>query len=244
MLADPRSRALVDNFSAQWLELRRLEGAAPVEDVFPEFDGELQLAFKEETERLIDNMIREDRPISDLLTANYSFINERLARHYGIPNIVGNRFRRVTMPANRVGLLSHGSILTVTSQANRTSPVLRGKWVLDNILGCAGSAAAAECRHDAQAGRRGRRAADRPCGAREAPQRRRSAPTATSRMDPWGFALENYDGIGAWRATDGGKPIDTKVGSARRHQDRWSCRRAAGAAGATRTVREDRRQKN
>ena len=135
MLADPRSRALVDNFSAQWLELRRLEGAAPVEDVFPEFDGELRLAFKEETERLIDSMMREDRPIADLLTANYSFINERLARHYGIPNIVGNRFRKVTMPANRVGLLGHGSILTVTSQANRTSPVLRGKWVLDNILG-------------------------------------------------------------------------------------------------------------
>src|SRR4029453_10672532 len=134
-LADARSRALVDNFSAQWLELRRLEGASPVEDVYPEFDGELRLAFKEENERLIDGMMREDRPIGDLLTANYSFINERLARHYGIPNIVGNRFRKVTMPANRVGLLGHGSILTVTSQANRTSPVLRGKWVLNNILG-------------------------------------------------------------------------------------------------------------
>ena len=109
MLSDPRSRALVDNFSAQWLELRRLEGSTPVEDVYPEFDGELRLAFKEETERLIDSMMREDRPIGDLLTANYSFINERLARHYGIPNIVGNRFRKVTMPANRVGLLGQGA---------------------------------------------------------------------------------------------------------------------------------------
>jgi cytochrome c551/c552 len=208
MLADPRSRALVDNFSAQWLELRRLDGAAPVEDVFPEFDGELKLAFKEETERLIDSMIREDRPIADLLSANYSFVNERLARHYGIPNIIGNRFRRVTMPANRVGLLSHGSILTVTSQANRTSPVLRGKWVLDNVLGAPvppppPDVPALKPEDDDGA----------PLTGRAALEKHRSLAVCANchaRMDPWGFALENYNGIGAWRATEGGKPIDTK----------------------------------
>jgi hypothetical protein len=145
MLADPRSRALVDNFADQWLELRRLDSAAPVENVFPDFDGELRQAFREETERLIDSMLREDRPIAELLTSNYSFINERLARHYGIPNIVGSRFRKVTMPDDRAGLLGQGSILLVTSQANRTSPVLRGKFVLDNILGTPVPPPAAQC---------------------------------------------------------------------------------------------------
>ncbi len=209
MLADPRSRALVDNFSAQWLELRHLESVAPVEDVFPEFDGELRLAFKEETERLIDSMIREDRPIPDLLTANYSFVNERLAKHYGIPNIAGTRFRRVTMPANRTGILSHGSILTVTSQANRTSPVNRGKWVLNNILGAPvppppPDVPALKPEDDDGA----------PLTGRAALEKHRSLAVCANchaRMDPWGFALENYDGVGHWRSTEGGKPIDTKV---------------------------------
>ena len=209
MLADPRSRALVDNFSAQWLELRHLESVAPVEDVYPEFDGELRLAFKEETERLIDSMIREDRPIPDLLTANYSFVNERLAKHYGIPNIAGTRFRRVTMPANRTGILSHGSILTVTSQANRTSPVNRGKWVLNNILGAPvppppPDVPALKPEDDDGA----------PLTGRAALERHRSLAVCANchaRMDPWGFALENYNGVGAWRSNEGGKPIDTKV---------------------------------
>ena len=209
MLADSRSRALVDNFSAQWLELRRLDGAAPVEDVFPDFDGELRQSFKEETERLIDSMLRDDRPISDLLTANYSFLNERLARHYGIPNIVGNRFRKVTMPPNRVGLLGHGSILTVTSQVNRTSPVLRGKWVLDNILGSPVPPPPPNIdttlKPDDDDGA--------PQTVRAALEKHRTNPVCAnchSRMDPWGFALENYNGIGAWRSMDGGKPLDTK----------------------------------
>jgi mono/diheme cytochrome c family protein len=209
MLADPRSRALVDNFSAQWLELRRLDGAAPVEDAFPDFDGELRQSFKEETERVIDSMIREDRPIPDLLTASYSFLNERLARHYGIPNIIGNRFRRVTMPPNRVGLLGHGSILTVTSQANRTSPVLRGKWVLDNILGSPVPPPPPDVpalKPDDDDGA--------PLTGRAALERHRSNAVCANchaRMDPWGFALENYNGVGAWRAMEGGKPIDTKA---------------------------------
>ena len=167
MLADPRSKALVENFADQWLELRRLDSAAPVENVFPDFDGELRQSFREETDRLIDSMLRDDRPISDLLTSSYSFINERLARHYGIPNIVGSRFRRVTMPEERAGLLGQGSILLVTSQANRTSPVLRGKFVLDNILGTPVPPPPAK-RPALEAGARRRHASDHSRGARKA----------------------------------------------------------------------------
>jgi mono/diheme cytochrome c family protein len=207
MLADARSRALVDNFADQWLELRRLDSAAPVENVFPDFDGELRQAFREETERLIDSMLREDRPISDLLTSNYSFINERLARHYGIPNIVGSRFRKVTMPEERAGLLGQGSILLVTSQANRTSPVLRGKFVLDNILGTPvppppPNVPALKPEQDDGT----------PVTIRAALEKHRANPVCANchaRMDPWGFALESFDGIGAMRWDDGGYEIDT-----------------------------------
>jgi mono/diheme cytochrome c family protein len=207
MLADPRSRALVDNFADQWLELRRLDSAAPVENVFPDFDGELRQSLREETERVIDSMLREDRPISDLLTSNYSFINERLARHYGIPNIVGSRFRRVTMPEERAGLLGQGSILLVTSQANRTSPVLRGKFVLDNILGTPvppppPNVPALKPEQDDGT----------PVTIRAALEKHRANPVCANchaRMDPWGFALESFDGIGAMRWDDGGYEIDT-----------------------------------
>jgi hypothetical protein len=197
----------VDNFADQWLELRRLDSAAPVENVFPDFDGELRQAFREETERLIDSMLREDRPISDLLTSNYSFINERLARHYGIPNIVGSRFRKVTMPEERAGLLGQGSILLVTSQANRTSPVLRGKFVLDNILGTPvppppPNVPALKPEQDDGT----------PVTIRVALEKHRANPVCANchaRMDPWGFALESFDGIGAMRWDDGGYEIDT-----------------------------------
>jgi mono/diheme cytochrome c family protein len=207
MLADPRSKALVENFADQWLELRRLDSAAPVENVFPDFDGELRQSFREETDRLIDSMLRDDRPISDLLTSSYSFINERLARHYGIPNIVGSRFRRVTMPEERAGLLGQGSILLVTSQANRTSPVLRGKFVLDNILGTPVPPPPANVpplkpeQDDGSA-----------VTIRAALEKHRANPVCANchaRMDPWGFALETFDGIGAMRWDDGGYEIDT-----------------------------------
>jgi mono/diheme cytochrome c family protein len=209
MLADPRSRALVDNFADQWLELRRLDGAAPVENVFPDFDGELRQSFREETERLIDSMLRGDRPVSELLTSNYSFINERLARHYGIPNIVGGRFRKVTMPDQRAGLLGQGSILLVTSQANRTSPVLRGKFVLDNILGTPvppppPNVPALKPENEEGA----------PVTIREALEKHRANAVCANchaRMDPWGFALESFDGIGAERWDDGGYEIDTSA---------------------------------
>jgi mono/diheme cytochrome c family protein len=207
MLADPRSRALVDNFADQWLELRRLDGATPVEAVFPDFDGELRQAMREETERYIDSMFREDRPVPELLSANYSFINERLARHYYIPNIVGSRFRRVTMPPERAGLLGQGSILLVTSQANRTSPVLRGKFVLDNILGSPVPPPPANVPPLKPENDQGL-----PLSIREALEKHRASPVCANchaRMDPWGFALENFDGVGAYRWDDGGYEIDT-----------------------------------
>ena len=207
MLADPRSRALVDNFADQWLELRRLDAATPVENIFTEFDGELRTAMREETERFIDNMFREDRPVPEMLSANYSFINERLARHYYIPNIVGSRFRKVTMPPERAGLMGQGSILLVTSQANRTSPVLRGKFVLDNILGSPVPPPPANVPPLKPENDQGL-----PLSIREALEKHRASPVCANchaRMDPWGFALENFDGVGAYRWDDGGYEIDT-----------------------------------
>jgi hypothetical protein len=136
MLADPRSDALVSNFAAQWLQLGHLRNATPDATVFPEFDENLREAMQKETQLFLESQLREDRSILDLLRADYTFVNERLAQHYGLPNIYGNHFRRVKFPnGDRAGLLSQGSILTLTSYPNRTSPVLRGKWVLENILG-------------------------------------------------------------------------------------------------------------
>src|SRR5262249_48270516 len=136
MLQDPRSRALVDNFAGQWLQTRNLGAHNPSVPLYPDVDDSLREAFRQETHLFVDSVLREDRSVLDLLTANYTFVNERLALHYGIPNVKGSHFRRVTLDqAHRRGLLGHGSILTVTSRPNRTSPVLRGKWILENILG-------------------------------------------------------------------------------------------------------------
>ena len=133
MLADPRARALIDNLAGQWLLLRQLDDVAPGTK---EFDGNLRYAFRRETELLFETIVREDRSILDLIDADYTFVDERLARHYGIPNVRGSRFRRVTLgDGARRGLLGHGSLLTVTSAGNRTSPVKRGKWILENLLG-------------------------------------------------------------------------------------------------------------
>ena len=136
MLADPRSESMVTNFAAQWLYLRDVDSKKPDELLFPDFDENLRTAFRRETELFLDSILRENRSVLELLTANYTFLNERLAKHYGIPNVKGSYFRRVTFPADspRGGLLGQGSILTLTSYANRTSPVLRGKWVLENLL--------------------------------------------------------------------------------------------------------------
>src|SRR5205814_6044892 len=137
MLADSRSRALVNNFAAQWLYLRNLDSTNPDMRTFPDFDDNLRQAFRQETELFFESVMREDRSVLDLLRANYTFLNERLAKHYGIPNVYGSRFRRITFDkdSERGGLLRQGSVLTVTSYATRTSPVLRGKWILANILG-------------------------------------------------------------------------------------------------------------
>ncbi len=136
MLADPKSQALVDNFAGQWLQLRNLRNVQPNTDLFPDFDDNLRQSFRRETELLFESVVQEDRSVLDLLTADYTFVNERLARHYGIPDIYGSRFRRVAVTDDaRRGLLGQGSILALTSHAERTSPVVRGKWILENILG-------------------------------------------------------------------------------------------------------------
>jgi uncharacterized protein DUF1592/uncharacterized protein DUF1595/uncharacterized protein DUF1588 len=137
MIADPRFNAFVTNFAGQWLYLRNLASAGPVDEAFPDFDDALRQGLLRETELFFESIVREDRPASDLLSADYTFLNERVARHYGIPGIKGSQFRRVTLGSESVrgGLLGHGSILTVTSQPDRTSPVVRGKWILENFLG-------------------------------------------------------------------------------------------------------------
>ena len=207
MLADARSKSLVENFAGQWLFLRNLRSMSPDPDVFPYFDDNLREAFQKETELFFESMLREDRPVSDLLTANYTFVNERLARHYGIPNIYGSHFRRVTLDdQNRAGLLGQGSILTVTSHANRTSPVVRGKWVLDNLLGAPPPPPPANVPQLREPGEDGRALT-----MRQRMEEHRANPVCASchrLMDPIGFSLENFDAIGRWRTMDSGTPID------------------------------------
>jgi hypothetical protein len=206
MLDDPKSSSLTSNFAGQWLFIRNLETVRPDPVAFPDWDESLRASFKAETELFFDSILRENRSVLDLLTANYTFLNERLARHYGIPGIYGSQLRRVTLDdPNRGGLLGQGSLLTVTSYPNRTSVVQRGKWVLENLLGTPPPApppnvppleATTEHQH---------------LTLREAMEIHRKNPVCAgchARMDPIGFALENYDGIGKWRATDGGSVID------------------------------------
>ncbi len=210
MLADPRSKALIENFAGQWLELRRLEAVSPVENLFPEFDAELRDAFKQETERFFAAMLTEDRPVSDLLTANFTFLNERLARHYGVPNIAGSHFRRVVMTdPRRIGLLGQGSVLTVTSQGTRTAPVLRGKWMLENVLGAPVPPPPPNIPPLKGTGEGGEVLTGR--AALEQHRRNPTCANCHARMDPWGFALENYDAIGKWRDNERGKAIDASA---------------------------------
>jgi hypothetical protein len=208
LLADSRSRALVDNFAGQWLYLRNMRLVRPEQSVFPTFDENLRQAFQRETELFFESMLREDRSVMDLLTADYTFVNERLARHYQIPNIYGNHFRRVTLSdEHRKGLLGQGSILTVTSYANRTSPVLRGKWLLENILGTPPPPPPPNVPALKDRGEDGEA-----LSVRERMEQHRADPACASChevMDPLGFALENFDGIGRWRTTsEANTPID------------------------------------
>ena len=207
MLANSRSQALVSNFAGQWLYLRNMATVAPDLGEFPEFDENLREALQRETELFFESMLREDRSVVDLLDADYTFLNERLARHYGIPNVYGNHLRRVALKdEQRKGLLGKGSILTATSYANRTSPVLRGKWVLENILGTPPPPPppnVPELKEPTQDGK--------PITMRQRMEEHRVNPACAAchaRMDPMGFALENFDAIGRWRATEAGIPID------------------------------------
>jgi hypothetical protein len=206
LLADPRAQSLVQNVAGQWLLLRQLESVSPAAKAF---DGNLRWSFKRETELLFETILREDRSVVDLIDADFTFVDERLARHYGIPNIRGSRFRRVTVEDDaRRGLLGHGSFLTVTSAGNRTSPVKRGKWILENLLGAPVPLPPPGVETNLE-----------PTGApgaavtslRQRLERHRANPACASChavMDPIGFALENFDQIGTWRDVDGGTPVN------------------------------------
>ncbi len=206
MLADPRADALVHNFAGQWLHVRNINSTTPDKNLFPDFDDNLRQGFERELELFVESIIREDRNVLDLLTADYTFVNERLARHYGIPHVYGPRFRRVTLTDDvRKGLLGKGGILLVTSHADRTSPVVRGKWILENLLGTPPNPPPADVPgfpdDDPKA----------PQTVRARMERHRASPACAGChrvMDPLGLALENFDAVGKWRTQDAGVTID------------------------------------
>jgi hypothetical protein len=209
MLADPRSEALATRFASQWLRLQDLEKIHPDALLYPYYDHTLAESLKRETELFFDSLVREDRNLLELWTADYTFVNERAASHYGIPNVTGNAFRRVTIPdANRRGLLGHASILTLTSVADRTSPVQRGKWIMEVLFGAPPpppppNVPALEETKAAVSGKL--------LSVRERMEEHRRNPACTSChkvIDPLGLALENFDVTGAWRIKDNGVPVD------------------------------------
>jgi len=206
MLADKRSSAMIANFAEQWLHLRNLKTSSPDLQVFPDFDDNLRSAMKEETTLLFDTIMREDRSVVDLLNADYTFVNERLARHYGMPGIYGSQFRRVKVAGEeRRGILGQASILTVTSYPNRTSPVERGKWILTNILGVPPSPPPPNVPPLKDSYN------DKPQTLRERMEQHRKDPVCAGChkvMDPIGFSLENFDAVGHWRTNDEGAKID------------------------------------
>lgn len=208
MLADPRAESLVTNFAAQWLFLHDVESKEPDLFLFREFDEGLRSAFVRETELFLDSILRQNRSVLELLTANYTFLNERLAKHYGIPNVTGSHFRKVILPSGspRAGLLGQGSILAATAYSTRTSVVLRGKYVLQNLLNTPPPPPPANV-----PALKTENGSGQALSMREAMLRHRADPACASchaRMDPIGFALENFDAVGRWRDEDGGKPID------------------------------------
>ena len=240
MIADRRSETFVKNFAGQWLYLRNLQTAGPVATVFPDFDDSLRQSMQRETELFFDSVVREDRGALELLSANYTFLNERLAQHYGVPNIAGSHFRRVTFGKDSVrgGLLGQGSILTVTSHPDRTSPVVRGKWILENILGTSPPPPPPNVPELKPTGAPGQ-----VLSMRERMVQHRENPACASChaiMDPIGLSLENLDGVGRARTLgESSAPIDasgvlpdgtTFVGPAGLK---------AGAADEARSVRDD-----
>ncbi len=210
LLADPRSDALVDNFAAQWLFLRDVEHRDPDLFLFRDYDENLRRAFVTETELFVGSVFREPRSVLDLITANYTFVNERLAQHYGIPHIRGSYFRRVELPAKgpRGGLLGQGSILRLTSYPTRTSPVLRGKFVLDNLLASPPPPPPADVPAlVAPTAEEGETLTMR--AAMAAHRANPQCAACHAQLDPIGFALEQFDAVGRWRDEDGGQPIET-----------------------------------
>jgi hypothetical protein len=211
LLTDERSDALVTNFAGQWLHLRNLESVTPDGRLYPDFDDNLRQAFRRETELFFESIVREDRSVLDLLRADDTFLNERLAKHYGIPHVYGSRFRRVSLDENskRGGLLRHGSVLTVTSYATRTSPVLRGKWILENLLGSPPSPPP----DNIPALEDNSVAANLPVRERLALHRANPAcASCHDVIDPIGFSLANYDAVGRWRDMEVDKPVDATGG--------------------------------
>jgi hypothetical protein len=208
MLTDPRARSLVDNFAAQWLFLRDVAGKDPDLFIFRDYDESLRESFMRETELFVESVLLEERSVLDLIRADYSFVNERLAEHYGIPYIRGSRFRRVEFPADspRGGLLGQGSILTLTSYPTRTSPVLRGKYILDNLL----ASPPPPPPPDVPTLVADESPETKSLTLRESMARHRESPECAgchAQMDPIGFAFENFDAVGRWRDTEGGLPI-------------------------------------
>jgi len=202
MMLDPKAGALIHNFGGQWLQTRRLEAIKPDNKKFPDFDEYLRLSMVQETEMFFESILREDRSILDFIDAGYSYLNERLARFYGIRDVQGPEFRKVRFAhdSQRGGLLTHASVLTISSYANRTSPVLRGKWVLETLVGSPPPPPPPDVPNldEAKIGTT--------ASMREQLEQHRKNPTCASchvRMDPLGFGLENFDAVGAWRAKDG-----------------------------------------
>jgi mono/diheme cytochrome c family protein len=213
MLKDPKAESLAVNFAGQWLNLRGLQAQAPLPMLYPDFDDPLRQAMRREVELLFDNIVRQDRPITELLTADYTFVNERLAKHYGIPNVYGSQFRRVTLPADmdvRKGLTGKGAFLVTTAKPDRTSPVTRGKWIMGNILGMSPPDPPPNVPPLPA------RMTDATGNAKEPTMRqkmldhrvRSDCTQCHSMMDPIGFSLENFDAIAKWRLDDGGTAVD------------------------------------
>lgn len=210
MLKDPRAAALVDNFASRWLELGKLAGAVPDTDLYREFDENLRESMEKETKLFISDQIQNDRNIIELISANYSFLNQRLATHYGVPDIYGDHFRKVAFAdTRRGGLLGQGSLLTLTSYGNRTSVVLRGRWVLANLLGAPPPAPPPDvpALKDAGAGGAPRSLRER----MEAHRQNAVCASCHRRMDPLGFSLENFDATGKWRTVSDGVPVDASA---------------------------------
>jgi len=210
MLADSRSDALVDNFATQWLKLGKIAAVKPDEYEYPEFDENLRSAIQEETRLFISSQLHDDRSVIDLLSADYTFINDRLARHYGVPDVYGNEFRKMMFKDGmRGGLLGQASILTATSYPNRTSPVVRGKWLLENLLGSPPPPPPPDVPALKESGAEGQ-----PKSVRERMELHRKNPVCAGchvRMDPLGFSLENFDALGKWRTMSDGVPVDTSA---------------------------------